>query len=197
MHTLLLATHNPGKVREIREILSDLSVRFLTLGDFPELNHIEEDAATFEENALKKARCAFAATQIPTLADDSGLEVYALKMKPGVMSARYAGSGATDEQRLQKLLVELEQLGPVDRRAQFRCVAVLVSKGIERVSEGICTGEIIPRPRGTSGFGYDPIFQPDGFDLTFAEFPSEIKNQISHRGRALQRIRPILEDLLR
>jgi XTP/dITP diphosphohydrolase len=197
VNTLVLATHNPGKIREIREILGDLPMQLLTLNDFPELSHIEEDGATFEENALKKARSTFAATRLPTLADDSGLEVYALKMKPGVLSARYAGIGATDDQRVRKLLAELEKLGPGDRRAQFRCVTAFETEGLERLSEGICKGTIVPQPRGINGFGYDPIFQPDGFDRTFAELAPEDKNRISHRGRALRQIRPILLDSFR
>jgi XTP/dITP diphosphohydrolase len=194
LNNLLLATRNPDKVAEIREILNEPGLRIQSLLDFPSLPTIIEDGKTFEENALKKAREAFERTQLPALADDSGLEVLYLNNKPGVFSARYAGENATYADNNKKLLRTLRGTLPDQRKAQFRCVVAFVGHGVEKIAQGVCPGAIAEEPRGEGGFGYDPIFIPDGFELTFAELPPDMKNKISHRGKALAAIREFLEE---
>lgn len=194
MNTLLLATRNPDKIKEIRQILGGMNIQIQSLLDFPSAPEIVEDGTTFEENALKKARAAFAHTQLPSLADDSGLEVFYLNGKPGVLSARYAGEHATYDDNNRKLLRALMGTMPDQRRAQFRCVVAFVAPAIEKLAEGICHGVIAEQPRGSGGFGYDPLFIPDGFEQTYAELPSEVKNRISHRGKALEAMREILTE---
>lgn len=185
---LLLGTKNTNKIREITEILSDLpNVQFLTFGECP-FSDISEDGRTFAENARKKAREICAQTGLPVLAEDSGLEVYALGGAPGVQSARFAGAHKDSRANIEKLLELLKD--NTDRRARFRCVAVLVfPEGKEFLSEGVLEGQIAWAPRGTGGFGYDPVFVPDGYDQTLAEIGPEIKNRISHRRRALDGLR--------
>ena len=198
MNQLLLATRNSHKVSEIREILHALPVALMSLVDYPEVPEVVEDGATFRENALKKAKEVYRATAVPTLADDSGLEVYALQMRPGVFSARFAGGHAQYEANNLKLLAEMRGLdGPNARRARFRCVMAFVNEETEKVVDGICEGMIITVPRGEGGFGYDPLFVPRGFDQTFAEMPPQTKNRISHRARALDEIRAFLEGYFR
>ena len=194
MLTVLLATRNPGKVEEIRSILSDVPVEIRALSDMPDSAEVVEDGATLEENALKKAREVYDRFQLLSLADDSGLEVYALGMKPGVRSARFAGEKATYDDNNRKLLEALSSVPPAQRGARFRCVAALVGKGIMRTAEGVCTGRIAEQASGKGGFGYDPIFIPDGFDRTFAELPPDIKNRISHRARAFNVVKEILRE---
>ncbi|MBR4171774.1 MAG: RdgB/HAM1 family non-canonical purine NTP pyrophosphatase [Kiritimatiellae bacterium] len=183
---LLLATRNANKVREIKEIFTSASIELVSADDVPGLpKDVEEDADTFEGNALKKARTLCAASGLWTLADDSGLEVKALGNEPGVHSARYAGEPTNTPANNAKLLRNLQ--GITDRAARFRCaIALCAPDGREWAVEGSCPGRIIDAPRGTTGFGYDPLFVPDGYDQTFAELGSEIKNRISHRARALQ-----------
>ena len=183
---LLLATRNANKVREIKEIFTSASLELVSADDVPGLpKDVEEDADTFEGNALKKARTLCAASGLWTLADDSGLEVKALGNEPGVHSARYAGEPTNTPANNAKLLRNLQ--GVTDRAARFRCaIALCAPDGREWTVEGSCPGRIIDAPRGTTGFGYDPLFVPDGYDQTFAELGSEIKNRISHRARALQ-----------
>ena len=195
--SLLLATRNPGKVKEIIAILKDLPIEIRTLQDFPDLPEVVEDGKTFEENALKKAREIYLRTNIPSLADDSGLEVFALDMRPGVYSARYAGEKVTYEDNNNKLLEELNSLPPEKRGARFRCVAALIGNDLQEVCDGICRGAIATEPRGTGGFGYDPLFIPEGFEETFAELPIDVKNRMSHRAMAFGRIRSLLQDRLR
>lgn len=192
MHTIILATRNPGKVKEIRSLLNDLPLDIKSLLQFPNLPEIIEKGQAFEENALKKARSIFTLTQVPTLSDDSGLEVFSLDKRPGVLSARYAGEHVSYEANNKKLLAELEGFFPDQRRAQFRCVAAFVDEGIEQLSEGTCPGMIIDEPRGSGGFGYDPIFMPEGYHMTFAELPLEVKNQMSHRAKAFQLMKNLL-----
>ena len=194
IHKLLLATHNKHKAEELQAMLGDLGVEVLTLGAFPQVGEILEDAETIEGNALKKARGVFDLTGLPAMADDTGLEVFYLNKAPGVYSSRYAGPEATYADNCRKLLASLKGVPPRRRGAQFRCVLALVTPDVAPIfAEGICTGVIIESPRGEGGFGYDPIFLPDGYNQTFAEMPLEIKNKISHRGKALQKMKKLLQ----
>lgn len=197
-HTkLLIATNNAGKMREYTDLLGDLSVQLTTPQQEGIALEVEEKGATFAENALLKARAYCAASRLPTLADDSGLEVDALGGAPGVYSARYAGNNATDRQRYEKLLAELRGIPPAERTARFRCVIALVlPDGTEEITEGECEGVIIDTPRGEHGFGYDPVFYMPALGKTMAELPPELKNRVSHRARALMRMKPILQALL-
>ncbi len=192
MTRLVLATNNRHKILEIRTILKDLDLEILTLQDIPGVPPLIEDGETFEENALQKARIVHRHSKFPTLADDSGLEVFYLNGKPGVFSARYSGERATDEKNNEKLLSEMRGVAPRRRRAQFRSVIAFVNAGSEEVTVGICPGNVAEKPRGTNGFGYDPIFVPDGFDKTYAELTAEQKNTISHRAQSLARMKKIL-----
>ena len=189
---LLLGTRNPGKIREIKLILGDLDLELHSLQEFEGIEVAEENADTYAENAIAKARFYAKATGMTALADDSGLEVEALGGAPGVHSARYAGKHATDADRRRLLLSELG--GAENRRARFVCAVVIADRDGEalNVFEGICEGSITHAPRGDSGFGYDPLFVPDGFSETFAELSEEIKNRISHRARALLKLREFL-----
>ena len=194
---LLLGTRNPGKVREIESILADCGWSFSSLQAFPDVETPDETGATYAENAILKAGFYASATGMCALADDSGLEVEALDGAPGVFSARYAGENASDADRRALLLSELAKIPNVNRRARFvAAVAISDAKGtVLNVSEGICEGTIISSPRGDGGFGYDPLFVPDGFNQTFAELPEDIKNIISHRARALINTRDFLSQL--
>ena len=190
--SLLLGTRNPGKIHEIKLILGDVALgdvalELCSLNDFPNVAVAEENADTYGANAILKAQFYARETGITALADDSGLEVEALGGAPGVLSARYAGEHATDADRRNLLLSELTKTGSDNRRARFVCAIAIASVDGEvlNVSEGICEGTITFAPRGTSGFGYDPLFVPDGYDETFAELSDAVKNQISHRARAL------------
>lgn len=194
MKNLVIASNNEGKVREITEILSDLNLNLKSFKDYPEIPEIIEDGKTFEENALKKARKAFSILQAPVLSDDSGLEVYALNMQPGVYSARFAGEPKDYQKNNQKLLKYLENYHDDERKARFRCVVVFKTFESEHIVEGFCTGRIITELRGSGGFGYDPLFIPEGYQQTFAELPPEVKNSISHRGRAFSLIKPIIKN---
>ncbi|TAK55613.1 MAG: XTP/dITP diphosphatase [Bacteroidetes bacterium] len=192
MPQLLLATRNKGKLVEMQALLASLPYQILSVSDFPELPEVEEDKETMEENALKKARTIFSLTNISTIADDSGLEVYSLGMKPGVYSARYAGENVSYADNNRKLLKELEGIPLEKRKARFRCVSAFVSDKEEKLFEGTCEGTIIDKPRGTNGFGYDPLFQPIGYSQTLAELPLEVKNRISHRGKAFRSLKEYL-----
>jgi len=197
MNTLLLGTRNPGKVIEITSILGDSGWSFSSLEEFPNVGEAEENFMTFAENAIAKAQFYASATGLCALADDSGLEVEALCGAPGVFSARYAGAHASDADRRTLILSELGKSGDTTRRARFVAV-VAISKPngeILNLSEGICEGTISFAARGTGGFGYDPLFIPDGYGQTFAELPDTIKNQISHRARALLGTRTFLSQL--
>ncbi|MCI0342474.1 MAG: RdgB/HAM1 family non-canonical purine NTP pyrophosphatase [Planctomycetales bacterium] len=188
---LALATRNAGKIAEIRALLAGLPVKIVAPERLPE---VVEDADTFRGNAEKKARAAAAALGIPALADDSGLEVDALGGAPGVRSARYAGPGATDAANNGKLLDALRGVAPERRRARFRCLAVVAAPdgSLLAIGEGTAEGRILEAPRGTSGFGYDPLFLSDDLAVTFAEAGPEAKNRVSHRARALAAIRRAL-----
>ena len=197
MRNLLLGTRNPGKVIEIVSILADSGWSFSSLEDFPNVGEAEENFTTFAENAIAKAQFYAAATGLCALADDSGLEVEALGGAPGVFSARYAGPDASDADRRTLLLSELARLGEPTRRARFVAVVAIATPDGEilNTSTGDCSGSITFSPGGTGGFGYDPLFVPDGYDQTFAELPDTIKNQISHRARALRGTRTFLSQL--
>ena len=182
---LLIATRNRHKLEEIRAILNLPGLELVGADEVPGLPEVEEDAPTFEGNAIKKARTLALASGCWTLADDSGLEVEALGGAPGVISARYAGLEASTPANNAKLLRELD--GVTDRRARFRCVLALCAPdGRSWTVEGRCEGWMLESPRGANGFGYDPLFVPEGHSQTFAELPSGVKNGMSHRGRALQ-----------
>ena len=188
----VLATKNKGKVSELRKILQDSEIVTMTEAGFDE--DIVEDGSTFEENALIKARAVCSALGTAAIADDSGIEVYALDMAPGIYSARYAGEGATDEDRVIKLLSELE--GKDDRRARFVCAAALcMPDGREAVCKGVIEGVVLQSPRGDGGFGYDPVFKPIGFDKTVAEMSGDEKNEISHRAKAFMALKETIEKL--
>jgi XTP/dITP diphosphohydrolase len=190
----LIATRNPGKLLEVRGLLFRLPIRLRSLRDFPQTGEVEETGATFAENAEIKAAAYARQTGMFALADDSGLAVAALGGAPGVYSARYAGERATDAERVELLLAEIARTGDRDRRAHFSCaVAIAEPSGrILSLATGTCEGRIADAPRGDRGFGYDPVFIPDGFDRTFGELPSEIKDAISHRARALSGARDFL-----
>jgi XTP/dITP diphosphohydrolase len=157
---------------------------------------LREDGTTFQANALQKAAAVYERTKILSLADDSGLEVMYLNGRPGVYSARYSGPGATDESNNRKLLAEMLGVSPRRRQAQFRSVLTLVGDGIQEWTEGICTGTLTEEPRGTNGFGYDPIFRPDGFQCTYAELTAEEKNTISHRSKSSAAMSVVLQRVL-
>ncbi len=195
MITLLLASNNPGKLRELHAILSDLSVRLTMPADLGLTLIVEEDGATYAENAVKKALAFARASGVLALADDSGLEVDALDGAPGLHSARYAPQpGATDRDR-RRLLIQnlLQRNAPRPWTARFRATVALAGpEGDFDLAEGLCEGEIIPEERGSGGFGYDPIFLLPDLGLTMAELPEAMKNRLSHRARAVQAIRPAL-----
>ena len=197
MPSLLLGTRNPGKVKEIRSILEDSGWSFSSLREFENVESPEENGETYSDNAIVKARFYAVATRLHALADDSGLEVEALAGAPGVFSARYAGENASDTERRKLLLSELAKTGNKDRRARFVSVVAIASPEgtILNLSEGICEGIITSVPRGTGGFGYDPLFIPDGYNQTFAELPENVKNSISHRARALMKTTEFLKSL--
>jgi len=200
---IVLATRNKHKVEEIKQIIKIYldeklysNLEILSISDFDGVPEIEEDGKTFEENALKKAREVYKFTGLPSISDDSGIEVDFLNGEPGVFSARYAGESATDEENNRKLLKLLDGV-PVERRtARFRCVIAYVDGEVEKTFEGVVEGKIAFQPRGTGGFGYDPLFIPNGFDLTYAEMPRDLKNKISHRSRAVKKFVEFLIPIL-
>jgi XTP/dITP diphosphohydrolase len=190
MQDLLIATTNPGKLVEIRAALRDIPFRLLSLRDFTGAPPVIEDGVTFLDNARKKARELASWSGKLTLADDSGLVVDALEGRPGVHSARYAGENATDEDNRQKLLKEMTGVSEEKRGAAFICVLVVAHPdGREIVTEGRVVGRIALSPKGTGGFGYDPLFLIPSLGKTTAELPLEEKNRISHRGQALDAMR--------
>jgi XTP/dITP diphosphohydrolase len=186
---LLLATHNRNKVTEMQLALEGTGWQVVMLSDFGNLPDVEEDGATFEENARKKARNAARVAGLWTLAEDSGLEVDALGGEPGVRSRRYSGEGAGDADRMRKVLDQIVAVPEERRTARFRCAMCLVDpKGNEVCFEGRCEGRISHHARGSAGFGYDPIFIPEGYSRTFAELGLSVKNKVSHRARAMQQV---------
>ncbi len=197
MKEIVIATANPGKLREIKAALQGMAIEIVSLTDLSPVPLLEEDGRTFRENALKKARVVAKHTGRLTIADDSGLEVDRLQGMPGVRSARFAGEGASDAENNLKLLQLLKDVSSSQRGATFRCVIAVVSpQGKEAWVEGICRGVIGDTERGREGFGYDPLFLLPELGKTLAELPLEIKNKVSHRGRALAALKEALGDFL-
>lgn len=195
MTLLLLATNNKHKVEEIRHFLAGLPYDVRSLTDIPNGPNTVEDLPTLEGNALKKAREAYLASGMLSLADDTGLEVFYLAMNPGVFSARYAGENATYHDNCVKLQNAMLGVAPRRRKAQFRTVIAIVGNGIERTVEGRVEGLILEEPRGEQGFGYDPLFVPNGYTRSYAEMSIEEKNLLSHRARALEKAVEVLKGL--
>lgn len=191
--TLVIASRNDHKIHEMQQLLSPLGIEVLSTKDFPELEEVIEDRQTLKGNALKKAKYVAEQTGLPALSDDTGLEVDALNGEPGVYSARYAGSDATYEDNVLKLLDELG--GTANRKARFRTIVALVDGNDELTFEGVCNGEIIKEQRGKQGFGYDPVFVPEGYKKTFAELDAATKNEISHRGKAVENFVKFLKEM--
>ncbi|CAB4529456.1 MAG: RdgB/HAM1 family non-canonical purine NTP pyrophosphatase [Actinobacteria bacterium] len=199
---IALATQNKGKIAEFQRLLAEhtSSVEVLGLAEFPDMPDVDETGTTFAENSLLKARAVSAFTGIPALADDSGLCIDFLGGAPGIYSARYAGSHGNDGANIAKVLAELQN--EEQRSAHFICVVAMTfpvghkNHGTEIIQEGKLQGSIVQQPRGTAGFGYDPIFCPDGYELTLGEFGPGEKDRISHRGKALRAIAPQISGLL-
>ncbi len=195
---LLVATRNPGKIRELESLLGTLPLRLKSLAEFPSVGDVDETGATFTENAVLKATGYARQTRLWALADDSGLEVDALGGAPGVFSARYGGPSRSDAERVQLLLDELSRTNDPQRRARFVCVIAIADADgqVAHEAHGVCEGRIAHAPLGTGGFGYDPVFIPDGYRQTFGELPVEIKQTISHRARAFADARSFLRHRL-
>ena len=194
---LVLATRNAKKLAELDRLLASagLDVEILGSDAFSDLPEIEETGSTFAENSLIKARAVAAHTGLIAIADDSGLCVDALDGQPGIYSARWAGPGATDESNLDLVLEQIRDVEPAQRTAHFACAAALVlPSGEEYVVQGQVDGVLLTQRRGEGGFGYDPIFLPDGFDITTAEMTSDQKDAISHRGQAMRALVPLIQD---
>ena len=191
---IAIASRNPGKIREIRSICANWPVEWITAdeneGPWP---NVEETGASYLENALLKARAVADSAGVPAMADDSGIEVDALGGAPGPRSARYAGEEATDEQNLRMLIRAVAGVPAAGRTARYRCIAALAGPDGRKVwAEGTCEGSLVSKPRGTGGFGYDPIFVPAGWEQTMAELPPEEKDRISHRGRAFRALKDLV-----
>ena len=199
-HKLLLATRNKGKIEEFRRILEDIAageIELVGLEQFPDLHDVDETGATFEENALLKAREMSAATGIPAIADDSGLSVDFLNGDPGIFSARWAGKHGDDKANTAKVLESLIGVPDDKRSAHFTCVAALaLPDGRTHVEEARFNGWILHTPVGDQGFGYDPIFRPEGYEISSAQMSAEEKDAISHRGKSLRAIAPHVITLL-
>jgi XTP/dITP diphosphohydrolase len=191
---LIVATRNRDKCNELQALLQDLGVRLRTIGDFPGAPDVVEDGTTCEANAIKKAQSAAQFTGLPAIADDTGLEVAALSGRPGVYAARYAGESATYEDNWRKLLHELNGIPSARRQARFvTAAAIAYPDGRVQVAMGTLDGMITEQPQGTSGFGYDPVFLVPEKGKTLAEMTAEEKNQVSHRARAFQRAKELLQ----
>ena len=189
---LVLATHNLHKKMEMNSILSSLGIPIVGLDEFPQIGDIEETGTTLLENAFIKARTVYEFTGLPSLADDTGLEVDSLGGTPGVYSARYAGKNSTYQENCIKLLLNLKGYSNEKRIASFKTVIAFVDGEIEHSTEGVVKGLIVEKHRGVDGFGYDPIFQPESQNLTYAELDADEKNRISHRFKALDKIKEFL-----
>ena len=201
LHTLVLATRNKGKIVEFRRILDALApgeINLVGVDEFADLVDVEETGSTFEENALLKARYTADATGFPSISDDSGLCVDALDGDPGIYSARWAGTHGNDQANLEKILFQLKEIPDEKRTAHFTCVAALaLPDGRHHVEEGLFLGRILHAPVGENGFGYDPIFAPQGMSISSAQMSAEAKDLISHRGKALRAIAPHVITMLR
>jgi XTP/dITP diphosphohydrolase len=195
---LVVGTRNHGKISELRELFGKLPVDLAGLDEFGVMDDVEETGATFFENAVIKARAYSNATGLPAIADDSGLAVDALDGAPGVLSARYAGEDTSFPEKICRLLKEVEASGAADRSAQFVCAMAVADKNGEIIvtAEGICHGKLASEPRGSGGFGYDPIFVPSGYHETFGQLSSDIKQEISHRALAAKKIIRYLLDFI-
>ena len=192
MNKIVIATHNQDKLEEVQSILKDLPYDFLSLNDFPNIHDIAETGNTLLENSFIKSKTVHQLTGLPTVGDDTGLEVDYLNGAPGVLSARFAGENATYKDNLNKLLNELKGVPQEKRSAQFRTIITFVTHAEEHWVEGIVKGEILDKPQGSKGFGYDPIFYIPELKRTFAELSIVEKNNISHRGFALEKFRILL-----
>ena len=192
--TLIIATKNKGKVREIKHVLKPLKLKIISLLDLPKSPDIKENGRTFEENAVKKAVSISKIFKMPVLADDSGLCVDALNGRPGVRSARYADPNPSTQRLCAKLLKEMKSKN--NRKAKFVCVIAVADGRKIRLAKGVCRGTITGKMRGVNGFGYDPVFVPQGHSRTFAEVPLRLKNNISHRGKALRKVAVILAKMI-
>lgn len=187
---LVLATQNPDKLKEIQEIMQDSPVRLVSLLDYPDVKEVVEDGDTLLDNAIIKARAAYALTGLPSIADDTGLEVDALNGAPGVYSSRYSGEHATYAENVAKLLDQMQGLPESSRRtARFRCVVALVDGKNTHWVDGVCEGTILNERKGDSGFGYDPVFYVPELGKTFAEATADEKHAVSHRGRAFRKMK--------
>lgn len=189
---LVFATHNPGKLKEVQEIAGN-RFELLNLDNIGFTEDIPEPWPTLEENALEKARTVYRRFGVNCFAEDTGLEIDALNGEPGVLTARYAGEHKSPDDNINLVLAKLQHAN--SRRARFRTVFALVLNGNEYLFEGIVNGNITLHRQGHGGFGYDPVFMPDGYTLTFAQLPAEVKNQISHRGKAMQQLISFLQQL--
>jgi XTP/dITP diphosphohydrolase len=188
MLKLLIATGNIGKVKEIQEKLKEYPIVIESLQDYPQIPEIKEDGKTFSENSILKATAVSSYTSLPALADDSGLEIDYLGGKPGLYSSRW---GKNDRERVERVLKELEGVEEARRKARFICVmSLVIPENKVFTTQGICSGKITFLPQGDGGFGYDPIFIPDGYEQTFAQMGKKIKNKISHRAIALDKMIP-------
>ena len=193
MKEIVLATRNKKKIEELTRITKDIGIALLTLDDFPGCPEVAEDGSTFEENAVKKARAVSTYTGKAALADDSGLEVFALDGAPGVLSARFAGKDADDKKNVERLLSEMKSLRKEKRGARFVCcIALALPDGNVNTFYGYAEGAIGTEPKGHRGFGYDPVFYPEGHRRTFAEMPDKEKDAMSHRGKALREVHEFL-----
>ncbi len=194
---MILGTRNHGKIAEFRSLFKGMHIKLLSFYDFPEVPPVVEDGKTFQQNAAKKAKSIAKATGRIAVSDDSGLEVDFLDAVPGVYSARFAGEKATDRDNARKVLKMLDGVPWDKRTARFVCViCASTSRGKTVYAEGTCTGKISFEMRGSHGFGYDPIFIPDGYQLTMAEMEPELKNKISHRADAMKNFRKVLKGFL-
>ena len=196
LNTIVLATQNRDKREELQEALSEFTVKILSLNNFPFIGEIEEVGQTLQENSMIKAKTVHNLTQLPVIADDTGLEVEALNGAPGIYSARYAGEDVTYEDNVNKLLAEMENIPLENRKAQFRTVISFVDKDRELWTEGTIKGIIGESAKGKNGFGYDPVFFVPELEKTFSELSIDEKNRISHRGLAMKKFRILLREYI-
>ena len=196
MKKIVLASSNPGKVREINQLLADLDLQVQPQSEYG-VEDAEETGLTFVENAILKARNAAQHTGLPAIADDSGIEVDALNGAPGIYSARFAGAGASDQDNLDKLLTDMQGIAAAGRSARFQCLLVYLRHANDPtplICQGTWEGRILAEPRGEHGFGYDPVFYVPTHDCSSAELPPQVKNALSHRGQALRKLVSALQD---